>query len=485
LQDWARSALEQRLLRGCWVALAAALVLLSCAASASAGNRLGAYANASVQAAALPNSGAAGFRISNAAAGDYSAFMRAPSGEYLRVLNNLPYVFSVDVEGGTTARQEISVQIEWRSARGHLLGTSLGYPSNPTSIVSAGAGTSPQRLVAYGESPPNAATALPKIVVTGSPPPGSAIFAQAPGFRLATAAETPPHPSSFVPVTRDAGRRYRYDPFGPWLDAGPRGPLTSEACVPTADNPCLGLDGHGIPIVNYGGTIGVQYNPFTIAGDGLQWYSSFLYSRQRTQLRDAVREANWLVAHQEPDGRWLYRFPDAEYLIQRPWPSAITQGAGISLLVRMWRHTRDHRYLKAAERALLPYSRPVASGGVLALWGKHWFYEEAPSPARPAFILNGFMVALIGLYDLSVAAPRSNAKTLYKRGWNSLVAMLPLYDDGVGKSTYNLEYLTMGGPKVPATSTYDGRHVVDLKAINSVSPSPILRYFMRRWSRRS
>jgi hypothetical protein len=95
------------------------------------------------------------------------------------------------------------------------------------------------------------------------------------------------------------------------------------------------------------------------------------------------------------------------------------------------------------------------------------------------------MVALIGLYDLSVAAPRSNAKLLYERGWHSLVAMLPLYDYGVGKSIYNLLYLTIGWPKSPVGSSYNGRHVVDLRAINSVSPSPVLRHFMDRWSRRS
>jgi heparosan-N-sulfate-glucuronate 5-epimerase len=275
---------------------------------------------------------------------------------------------------------------------------------------------------------------------------------------------------------------YRYEPYGPWLDLG------ASDSVP---GPGPGTDANGIPVIDYGGTIGIQYNPFAIAANGLVYYSSYLFTENMPQIEQAVNDANWLVSNQQPDGRWLYRFPLVEYAIPPPWPSAVAQGAGLSLLVRVWRYTHNAVYLRAAKRALLPYSRPVASGGILSRWGdpgpiadivRHlWFYQEAPSIVHPSFILNGFMYSLVGLYDLSVAAPRSTARGLYLRGWRSLVAMLPLYDYGPGQSLYNLDYLTIGAPKHPTSDWYNGRHVVLLRAIDSVTPSPILRHYMDVW----
>jgi len=267
---------------------------------------------------------------------------------------------------------------------------------------------------------------------------------------------------------------YRYDPYGAWLDYG----------WPVVAKPCCFRDKDGIPLVDYGGTIGVQYNPFTAAADGLLYFSSALYNLDTSYLKQAVRDANWLVRHQQPDGRWLYHFRLIEYFIPPPWPSAIAQGAALSLLVRIWRYTGDAVYLTAAKRGLLPYSRPAWKGGVLTYWGNLPFYEEAPS-ANPTFILNGYMFALIGLYDVAVAAPRSPAARLYRRGWQTLVALLPLYDFSDGQSAYSLRDLTLNLPKAPTSLMYEGRHVALLRALESITPSRVLGQYLDTWNIRS
>src|SRR5260370_9661573 len=98
----------------------------------------------------------------------------------------------------------------------------------------------------------------------------------------------------------------------------------------------------------------------------------------------------------------------------------MAQGVAISVLTRAYRITEDSDYLQSATRALLPFTKNVDDGGVrrgfslasgTSAAGN--FYEEYPTRSYSAFTLNGFMFALIGLYDLS-QIPNQDAGLLFE-----------------------------------------------------------------------
>ena len=140
------------------------------------------------------------------------------------------------------------------------------------------------------------------------------------------------------------------------------------------------------------------------------------------------------------------------------WYSAMAQGQAISLLVRAHAGSGRDEYLNAAVRALALFDIQSADGGIVAKFmDRYVWYEEYPT-VPPCFVLNGFMYALIGLYDIAATAPpgegQSTAMRLYSSGIASLSGMLPLFDTG-SSTLYDLRHLTLGGAAVPNRARWD------------------------------
>ena len=166
--------------------------------------------------------------------------------------------------------------------------------------------------------------------------------------------------------------------------------------------------------------------------------------------------AEWFLNNQDESGGWpsqvvfnkdRKKYPGAAQL-EAGWYGAMCQGQAISVLVRAAHQSGDDKYLRAAEEAIKVFSVPSSQGGVKAVFlDKYPWYEEYPTDP-PTFILNGFMYALLGLYDLKSVSSSKMASSLYKAGIESLAAMLPLYDSGAS-TFYDLRHFTMKtAPKV-------------------------------------
>jgi len=187
--------------------------------------------------------------------------------------------------------------------------------------------------------------------------------------------------------------------------------------------------------------------------------------------------ADWLVRHQDGRGGWKIMVSrsvaEGQLSLEPGWYSAMAQGQAMSLLIRAhaWSHRRE--YLDAAVRALALFDVQSANSGIVAKFmDRYVWYEEYPT-TPPCFVLNGFMYALIGLYDVAATAPpgdgQSTAQRLYSSGVTSLRSMLPLFDTGSG-TVYDLRHLTLGGAAPPNRARWDyhATHVNQLLLLSSL-----------------
>jgi len=241
-------------------------------------------------------------------------------------------------------------------------------------------------------------------------------------------------------------------------------------------------DSSGIPLLDYRGKIGKQYNPIAIAQYGLGNCNLFCRRGGTAHRDNFLRAAEWLVQHLEPNQHgvavWNHYF-DWEYrdTLRSPWYSALAQGQGISLMVRAHKETGDSSYIEAAQRALVSFFKPVAEGGVTFTdeHGDIWFEEYLVSP--PTHILNGFIWAAWGVYDYFLATRDDSSRELFERAVRTLTRNLDSYDLRFW-SRYELS-----GTRLPMVASlfYHQLHIVQLRVMHRLTGEEKFRVAAERW----
>lgn len=215
---------------------------------------------------------------------------------------------------------------------------------------------------------------------------------------------------------------------------------------------------------------------------GLACYERFLESGEEEWLTAAQLYTDAILRTQQSEGPraggWVHThtFPHT-YLLRPPWLSAMAQGQGASLLVRMFEQTGDERCATAARLALRPMRRDVANGGVRAMLAGGPFPEEYPS-SPPSFVLNGGIFALWGFYDVAVGLDDREAREGFEEGVSTLVTNLGRWDTGYW-SRYDLYPHPVANV---ASSFYHDLHIKQLRAMDMIAPQPQLDQTATRWA---
>jgi heparosan-N-sulfate-glucuronate 5-epimerase len=241
-------------------------------------------------------------------------------------------------------------------------------------------------------------------------------------------------------------------------------------------------DAAGIPLLDYHGKIGRQYNPIAIAQYGLGNYNLFRRTGDSTRRKKFFLTADWLCQHLEKNARslqvWNHHF-DWEYrdTLRAPWYSALAQGQGISVLVRAHKESGESRYLEAAQNALASFFHPVAEGGVAFTDERNdlWFEEYLVSP--PTHILNGFIWAAWGVYDYFLATQDHAVHALFASAVQTLLHNLDRYDLGFW-SLYE-----QSGTRLPmvASPYYHQLHIVQLRVMYRLTGEQTFVRVADRW----
>ena len=241
-------------------------------------------------------------------------------------------------------------------------------------------------------------------------------------------------------------------------------------------------DGKGIPMLNYHGAVGLQYNPIAIAQYGLGNYNLYCRSGEKSRRSKFLNIADWLVENLEetPYGTrvWYHHF-DWEYRdkLKAPWHSALAQAQGLSVLVRAHKETEDDRYLTAANDAFDTFTKDFKSGGVTYIdrKGHLWFEEAIVDP--PTHILNGFLWATWGIYDYFLYTGDQEADRLFKEAIKTLRNNLSGFDAGFW-SLYEQSGTRM---RMLASPFYHSLHIVQLKVMHRLTGEPVFKEFADKW----
>ncbi len=253
-------------------------------------------------------------------------------------------------------------------------------------------------------------------------------------------------------------------------------PFTAKADYPGQ------YDRAGIPLLDYHGKVGLQYNPIAVAQYGLGNYNHFRRAGDPQRRSKFLAVADWLVANLErsPAGQWVWNHHfDWEYRtpLRAPWYSALAQGQGVSLLVRASQETGLPAYEEAASRAFATFQRSMDEGGVSCRdsAGHLWFEEAIVRP--PTHILNGFLWAAWGVYDYLLHTQSHEAEQLFAEAVRTLKGNLRCFDTGYW-SLYEQSGTRM---KMLASPFYHRLHIVQLRVMARLTGESVFAAYAERW----
>lgn len=243
------------------------------------------------------------------------------------------------------------------------------------------------------------------------------------------------------------------------------------------------FDADGVPYTRYGGAVGLQHYPIDICQYALGHHTQWL-ATQQTRHRDIfLTQARWLrnKLHCRSDqagapGLWLAKFDWGR--LRAPWPSAMAQGQGISVMTRAHALTGETAYLTTATSALAGLRVPVSEGGTVRYDGALPFFEELPTP-EPSRILNGAIFALWGVHDLFNVTKDPSIQKYYNDGLRNLLHFLPEYDLGFW-TRYDLDE----SEKTHISSAfYQKLHVNQLRVMYHLTGLECFEKYALRWER--
>lgn len=208
------------------------------------------------------------------------------------------------------------------------------------------------------------------------------------------------------------------------------------------------------------------YFPIEIFQYGLGAYDLYLQNHNDDFLQKAYVCADWAVSNQESSGAWVtFAHENKEH----PF-SAMSQGEGISLLLRTYMASKKESYLDVARKAVSFLLKSIDDGGVAKYDGDNIYLMEYFY--RP-LILNGWIFALWGLFDYCKIVDDSVAKDALSKTLKSLEKKLPEFDIGY--------WSLYAEGKMLASPFYHKLHIAQLNALFDLTGNNVYKKYAKQW----
>jgi len=229
----------------------------------------------------------------------------------------------------------------------------------------------------------------------------------------------------------------------------------------------------------------LYYNPVTTAQYALNQYALFLYGKQDST--HFLQTADHLISLMDAHGamrysiEWKFNGND----LQPGWVSGLAQGQALSVFARAWALTKDQKYVNAGNSALAFMLIPTENGGTrgnladldFSLSDQTTFEEITCHP--DCTILNGFLYALMGLYDWGKTVGNQQAQVAFQEGWTTATHLLPYYDIG-GFTAYDLRHVIAHQDPKPVLS-YHVHHIALTNALFHVTGNTVFSHWRDTW----
>jgi hypothetical protein len=173
---------------------------------------------------------------------------------------------------------------------------------------------------------------------------------------------------------------------------------------------------------------------------------------------------------------WEYEVPVPKYGLVPPWCSALAQGQAASVFVRAHLASGDEHLAELAARAIASIL-PESPSGLLTLIPDGPVPEESPSNP-PSLILNGWIYALWGLWDVAVGLGDEKCRSVFEESMACLRRTIERYDVGWW-SRYSLYPHRLPDLAKPF---YHRLHVHQLEVTARLIGADDLRETARRWA---
>jgi hypothetical protein len=168
-------------------------------------------------------------------------------------------------------------------------------------------------------------------------------------------------------------------------------------------------------------------------GIQIQWLATFgegngffLSGHENANLRQLLAEVIPLATQRAGGIAWEYLFHfDGG---APPWTSGLSQGTGLQVLARAYSRFKEPADLAAAQQALGVFQTPPPQGVRVQTPAGAMYAEYTYAPSDR--ILNGFIQALVGLYDYTAITKDPVGLALFEAGDAEARALTPRYDTG-------------------------------------------------------
>jgi hypothetical protein len=174
-------------------------------------------------------------------------------------------------------------------------------------------------------------------------------------------------------------------------------------------------------------------------GIEIQWLGTFgeangyyLSGHEDANLRQLLAEVIPLATQRAGGIAWEYLFHFDGGV--PPWTSGLSQGTAVQVLTRAWSRLKEPADLAAAQQALGIFQKAPPQGIRVATPAGAMYAEYSYAPSDR--ILNGFIQALVGLYDYTSITKDPLGLALFEAGDAEARAEVPHYDSG-GWSLYD------------------------------------------------
>ncbi|HET9621996.1 MAG TPA: D-glucuronyl C5-epimerase family protein [Kofleriaceae bacterium] len=235
--------------------------------------------------------------------------------------------------------------------------------------------------------------------------------------------------------------------------------------------------------VRYAGEAAKQ-DPVDLCHWAIDRFHAFLETGDAAAREDFLAESRRLHARghlSERAGRRCFVVPQCApgEGHAAPWLGASAQGCVGAVLIRAFQLTGDRLFEEAARAAIQPFLIDVAAGGVRGVERHgHVFYDEVALPGRARHVLNGFLSALLGIWDVARATGDADARRAFDDGVAGL-------DDRV-LASFDTGHVTLHeqGPPArvtPSCAFATWLHVRRLAALARITRQPRLFAWAERW----